>query len=299
MDKKRQIKLTESEIKEMVRNTIKEHFGLDSAIKKGVWSSDDPEAAADMKKSEDVDNQYRDWYGGTRDNFFSDMMFKRANGEDSELPRRKGYGMGRDTRAEDERMRELYRDEEEEGKRYDENPEGTENIWDDEYEPEEIEEPYEMYEGKQIKLNESQLREFISYSVARILKEGYGREIILHNGESDGFEGSPYGYDSFVIEPDLDKYLDELDPNDIDAGDTFLRAVEQYLGHPVKVKVEYYGEEGMKGDQYLQPDDSDSYRVTDWQIVDGEKIKDPQLKAQLEDMVSSYMGNDFDIYDMV
>ena len=198
--------------------------------------------------------------------------------------------------------RDEFGEEEKESQMYDENPEGTENQWYDEqgYDPEEIEEPYEMYENrgrKQIKLNETQLREFISYSVARILNEGYGRDITLKNGEYDGYEGSKYGYDEIVIEPELDKYLVELGDND--EGDAFIRALDRYIPNGVKVKVKYNYNKGMKGDGYSTPDDPDECEMLGWEIVDEDKIENRRLKDMLRQMVEEYMDNDFDIEDEV
>ena len=92
-----------------------------------------------------------------------------------------------------------------------------------------------MEKKKQIKLNEAQLREFISYSVARILKEDYG-------------------YNTIKIEPDLDKYLDELEQGN-DESDAFVRKLMEYDVWPVRVRIIYSVTKGMKGDNYLVPDD--------------------------------------------
>lgn len=292
---KRQIKISESAIKELVRNTIRESFGVDKAIEKGVWSSDDPEAADDIKKIEDDDRFQASWFGyNDPGNEMSDLMYKRAKGEDSELPREKGYGMGLNTKAEDERMRELFGDEEKEGKMYDENPEGEENLYFGDPDLEEKEDEDDIAgisEGRQIKLNESQLREFISYSVARILREGYGRSYdVMGNQE---YEYSNYGYDSLVIEPDLDEFIDELE-NGNDEGDAFVRELDRYGMWPVRVNVEYNVEEGMKGDGYLQPNDPDEYTVEGWEIIGEDKIQNQKIKALLHRMVELYM-EDFNI----
>ena len=133
-----------------------------------------------------------------------------------------------------------------------------------------------MEKKKQIKLNEAQLREFISYSVARILKEDYG-------------------YNTIKIEPDLDKYLDELEQGN-DESDAFVRKLMEYDVWPVRVRIIYSVTKGMKGDNYLVPDDPDEYMVEDWEIINKENIKDDAVKDLLSQMVERYM-EDFDLED--
>lgn len=130
---------------------------------------------------------------------------------------------------------------------------------------------------KQITLNEQQLREFVSYSVARILKEAMGRPIFDKYGEYDGSEESDYGEDSFVFEPDLDEYLsDEVD-----------------FPSPIQVEVSFTREEGMKGDGYMQPDDPDSYELDSWRIVNDDIPM--EVRREVENAVNQYMENDFDL----
>jgi hypothetical protein len=127
---------------------------------------------------------------------------------------------------------------------------------------------------RQITLNEEKLREFISYSVARLLKEAYGKPIYDRHGEYDGYEDTKYGSDSFVFEPDIDKYLsDEVD----------------FPEYP-KVKVYFTRTEGMKGDGYMQPDDPDEYKLDSWEIVNQEGMTPEVMNA-----VKQYMENDFDV----
>ena len=123
-------------------------------------------------------------------------------------------------------------------------------------------------------MNEEKFRNFISYSVAKLLKEAYGKPIYDAHGEYDGDEESDYGTDSFVFEPDIDRYLsDEVD----------------FPEYP-KVKVYFTRTEGMKGDGYLTPDDPDSYELDSWEIVNGEG-----MSPEVLDAVNQYMENDFDI----
>ena len=148
----------------------------------------------------------------------------------------------------------------------------NENLWQGDDELEEPDE--EINERRQIRLSEGQLREFVSYSVARLLKEAVGRDIYLSNGEYDGYEEDEYGTDSFVFEPDIDKYLDDS----ID-----------FPEYP-KVKVYYTKSEGMKGDGYMQPDDPDTYDLDFWEIVNQNGMPQEVIKA-----TEQYMENDFDL----
>lgn len=180
----------------------------------------------------------------------------------------------------DKVARDKYKDEKADSDRF-EKPFGEyddeiENQWDDE--PGYADEPDDdeiagIDESKKIRLNEKQLREFVSYSVAKLLKEGM-RPIYDKHGEWDGDEYSPYGSDSFVFEPDIDKYLGD----DVD-----------FPEYP-KVRVEYTKTEGMKGDGYLQPDDPDEYTLDGWDIVNKENLPQEAIEA-----VKMYMENDFDL----
>lgn len=130
---------------------------------------------------------------------------------------------------------------------------------------------------KQIRLSEENLRNFISYSVAKLLKEGW-RPFYDKHGEWDGDEYTSYGSDSFVFEPDIDRYLDD----DAD-----------FPEYP-KVRVEYTKTEGMKGDGYSQPDDPDEYTLDGWDIVNKENLPQEVIEA-----VKMYMKNDFDLEEEV
>lgn len=129
-------------------------------------------------------------------------------------------------------------------------------------------------ESKQIKMNEGQLREFVSYSVAKLLKELRGRDLYDRHGEYDGYEDSNYGDGEFVFEPDIDKYISE----DLD-----------FPAYP-KVKVFYTKTQGMRSHDYDIPDDPDSYELQDWKIIN------PQgMPQEVIDAVKYYMENDFDL----
>ena len=121
--------------------------------------------------------------------------------------------------------------------------------------------------NKQIKLNEDGLRDFISYSVARLLKEAYGGSFDDHGNMS--YMDSEYGDDSKEI---------AFNPwEDDDQMAAFQQAVEEKgldmemfddggdFGDiwPVAVKVNYSKSQGMKGG-YDTPDDPDEIEVTGW-----------------------------------
>ena len=95
------------------------------------------------------------------------LISRRAAGEEANLPRNKWRWRGNAMADETEKEfgDKLYLN-----KMYGENPEGTENLYDDEVG---YEEPEEIYEAKKatIKLTESQLHNFISESVKKVLNE--------------------------------------------------------------------------------------------------------------------------------
>ena len=122
-------------------------------------------------------------------------------------------------------------------------------------------------EKKQIKLNEADLRKFVSYSVSKLLKEAYGGTFDDHGNM--GYMDSEYGDGSKEIafnpwEDDgqmaafqqavEEKGLDmEMFDDGGDFGDIW----------PVAVKVNYSKSQGMRG-SYDVPDDPDEIEVTGW-----------------------------------
>ena len=123
---------------------------------------------------------------------------------------------------------------------------------------------------RQIRLNESDMRKFVSYSVAKLLKEAIGAPIYDRHGEYDGYEESRYGSDSTKI--DFDPF------NDDDQMAAFQQACEEMgcpidefddggrFGDiwPVMVTVSLDRKKGMAG-SYDVPDDPDETTVTDWE----------------------------------
>ena len=158
-------------------------------------------------------------------------------------------------------------------------------------------------EKRKIQLTEEKLREFVSYSVARILKEAMGRPIYDKNGEYDGSEDSKYGSDSTEIE--FDPYEDDgmmaAFDSVLDNGkyqglskDMFDDYEDGQYGRifPVSVKVFYDTKEGMKGDGYLQPDDPDEINVTGWKILSDLSKFGPAAEL-VNDVVSAYFKDGY------
>ena len=151
---------------------------------------------------------------------------------------------------------------------------------------------------KQIRLTEEKMREFVSYSVARILKEAMGRSIYDKNGEYDGAVESMYGTESKSI--DFDPFEDDdmmaAFESVLNSGkygrlskDDFDEYEDGRYGmvFPVKVKVNYEVKQGMKGD-YMQPDDPDEVEVTNWELVDN------NFPGELNEFVHEVVGAYFD-----
>ena len=158
-----------------------------------------------------------------------------------------------------------------------------------------------MSENKRnrIKLTEEGLRNFVSYSVARLLREAYdfsGKEITLSNGETDGFEHSEYG--SSNVEINFTDWMDEAYPdakrlilkvNEENGGkfseilsqenspeDSFYECIANLPEDAFVVCLDFTYEQGMKGDGYLQPDDEDSL------IINKRELKQPNANDAVQ-----------------
>ena len=126
-----------------------------------------------------------------------------------------------------------------------------------------------IMEKRQIRLNESDMRKFVSYTVSKLLKEAVGAPIYDRRGEYDGYEESKYGSDSTKV--DFDPF------NDDDQMAAFQQACEEMgcpmdefgdggeFGDiwPITVSVNLDRKKGMAG-SYDVPDDPDETTVTDW-----------------------------------
>lgn len=152
---------------------------------------------------------------------------------------------------------------------------------------------------KRISLNENDMRRFISYSVARLLKEAYGRPIFDRHGEYDGSEYSRYGSDSTEVE------FDPFENDDMMA--VFEKVLEsgKYQGltkemfddyesgeygriWPLRVRVEYRVNKGMRGNGYDTPNDPDEIKVTGWELVSAPNIKDQTIRDFLTEVINTY-----------
>lgn len=270
---KRQIKISCSDVRSLVREAIADKLG-------GVFSTDDPKAADAVRNDrDDYDVWYgEDWESKKNREDLANLIDKRASGENAELDpiNDKKYMAGADMESEPGK---------EESERFDKpfgDLDDTENLWHgdpDLEEPEDDEDEIAgLNEKRQVRLNETQLREFISYSVGKILKEAMGRPIYDRHGEYDGYEYSNYGSDSMQID------FDPFDNDDMMSAFQSVFESGKYEGlspemfdafedgqygeiWPIKVEVDYDVTEGMKGDGYLQPDDPDEVKVTGWNVL--------------------------------
>jgi hypothetical protein len=150
----------------------------------------------------------------------------------------------------------------------------------------------------QIKLSEENLRNFISYSVSRLLKEGNGfngfngRDIIGPHGEYDGSEGSNYG--SSNAEISLYEWMDENEnvfnnlvnyvnkenggkfSQLLNGGESPADLFASIVDDDFTLCVDFTNKQGMKGDGYLQPDDPDEF------TLDKKVLKQPQANQTLQ-----------------
>ena len=156
---------------------------------------------------------------------------------------------------------------------------------------------------KQIHLTESQLREFISYSVSRLLREGLGRDI--YDWDSDrsyGYEGSRYGRDTMDVE------LGDSDGGEFDEavkkifasyGITDEDDIEQMWTtiFPATVTVSYNVEKGRESGDYDTPDSQDEATVEWWEMSDYPDGLDKRQKEILDRITDYYMRNIFDLQE--
>ena len=149
---------------------------------------------------------------------------------------------------------------------------------------------------KQIRLDEGKFRELVSYSVAQLLREAYGKPFSDGRGGEE-YEDSSFGDDSTEISfspwEDDDQYAafqqatEELGcPIDVfDDGGRF------YDIWPVSVRVNFTRTQGMRGG-YDTPDDPDETKVTGWDIVDG-NIPSPATEV-IDKALGIYFSDYFD-----
>ena len=189
---------------------------------------------------------------------------------------------------------------------------------------------------RQIRLSEEKLRNFISYSVARLISEGYGfggfegRPLYDKYGEYDGSEGSNYGSSDVKISffewmEDNLKSLDNIVQTVVREGNGKFNALVQgaksmydalsdifvendlYTGGDFVLCVDFTRSKGMKGDGHLQPDDSDDVTIQKKVIKQPQanqtlqKIQDPLQREFVQKIISywpEWIDEDF-IYENV
>ncbi len=137
--------------------------------------------------------------------------------------------------------------------------------------------------GGQIRLSESQLREFVSYSVARLLREsGY-----LRAPEGDGSFELDFGpYEQDGVEDIVNRVLAEKG-----LGEEWLEENDPF---PVKVRISYGITPGPDDDQVLGlPGNTDDTRLTGWEIT---SPVDPSIRGFVEEVLGEYLkSGDFDL----
>ena len=157
----------------------------------------------------------------------------------------------------------------------------------------------DIMEKKSIRLKEEQLREFVSYSVRRLLKEALSRPIDGSHGTFGGWETGKYGHDSMEI---------SFDPTD---NDKMAQALEDMLENgkfngltpemfmeggqfgniwPINVRIDYEINQGGKGNGYDTPDDPDEAVVKDW-YADTSKLG--EVKPFVDALIKSYIEDGY------
>lgn len=137
--------------------------------------------------------------------------------------------------------------------------------------------------GGQIRLSESQLREFVSYSVARLLRESR----YLRAPEGDGsfeLDFGPYERDGMEEAVNQAMARSGLSEEWLEENDPF----------PVTVRISYGITPGSDDDQVLGlPGNTDDTRLTGWEIV---SPVDPSINGFVREAVGIYLKSaDFDL----
>lgn len=137
--------------------------------------------------------------------------------------------------------------------------------------------------GGQIRLSESQLREFVSYSVARLLRESR----YLRAPEGDGsfeLDFGPYEQDGMEEAVNQAMAKSGLSEEWLEENDPF----------PVKVRISYGITPGSDDDQVLGlPGNTDDTELTGWEIM---SPVDPSINGFVREAVGIYLKSaDFDL----
>lgn len=300
---KKQIRLTQDGIRKMISEAIHSLNGFDingnRRYPEGVFSTDSEEGEGYKEyfkrydKPEDGNSMMWDDGEGRLKDVKDSITGEKWTDTLNSL---------RDTdRKLDKLARDEYGDEEAEGQLYDKpfgDLDDVENQWEDEPGYEEKDEDDEdiagINEGK-VSLTEEGLRKFISYSVAKLLKEAYGRPFSDRRGGIE-YEDSKYGSDSMEIE--FNPWEDE---NQMAA---FRGAIEEAglqmdmfddggrFGDiwPISVNVHYTTSQGMRGDHDM-PNDPDEINVTGWDA--GTHDLPPQVGQLVDKTLQTYFNDGY------
>ena len=293
---KEQIRLTQNEIRRMISEAIRNYDTLGNPkYPEGVFSTDSEEGEAlkdyakSYEKPEDDDSLMWD----KREMKLKDVKDNVTGEKWSDTPN----SVWDTDKKLDKLARDEFGDEEKQGQLYDKpfgDLDDAENQWKDEpgYEEDDDEDIAGINEGK-VTLTEEGLRNFISYSVSKLLKEAYGRPFSDGRGGIE-YEDSKYGSDSMEI---------EFNPWEDDSQMEAFQSVIEEAGlqmdmfddggqfgdiWPISVNVHYTVSQGMKGD-YDTPDDPDEIEVTGW---DADTNDFPPQVGQLVDKALKTYFND-------
>lgn len=235
---KKQINVSADYIKALIREEL-DSLG-NKRYPEGVFSTDSEEGEDYKKNDYQVSNLWKDTWHHLEDS--PEKLDKIA----------------RDKYGEDEKMSNMYY----------ENPEGEENLYFGDPDLEQDDDEEDIAGINEVKLNEQQLREFISYSVAKLLKE-------WRNGGTT-IELDPWE-DNFFMRA-LESVLEA-------SGEDSYDFAEKYSGiWPLEVEIDFSEDD---------PDPSVGYGG-DIDIIDSRIVSEvPQeVSGIIEKAVEKYMAND-------
>lgn len=303
---KKQIRISSSDIKGLIREAL-DAYG-NKRYPEGVFSTDSEEGEGYK--------EYAEKYGRHKDgdSLMWDPLNRRLKDAGDDVTHEKWSDNPNSTWDSDEKRDKVaydkFKDEKEESDRYEkpfEFDDEIENQWDSEdlpvYNDEEDDDDIAgLKEGKQVRLSEEAFRNFVSYSVSRLLKEAMGNPIYDRHGEYDGRMSSRYGDDSVDIE--FNPFDDDMMMNALEGViedgkypgislEMFDEGGQYYDIWPLEIRVEYRSEEGMRGDRY-QPNDPDKYEVTGWNLISvPEEVQDQNVRNFLTDVIDSYLNEGY------
>ena len=303
---KKQIRISSSDIRGLIREAL-DAYG-NKRYPEGVFSTDSEEGEGYK--------EYAEKYGRHKDgdSLMWDPLNRRLKDTGDDITHEKWSDNPNSTWDSDEKRDKVaydkFKDEKDESDRYEkpfEFDDEIENQWDSEDLPVYNDEDDDnniagLKEHKQVRLSEEAFRNFVSYSVSRLLKEAMGKPIYDRHGEYDGRMSSRYGDDSVDIEfnPFDDNMMMNALEGVIEDGkypgislEMFDEGGQYYDIWPLEIRVEYTSEEGMRGDRY-QPNDPDKYEVTGWNMISvPEEVQDQNVRNFLTDVIDSYLNEGY------